>query len=760
MRRLLCAVGLAALLLGCAGPIKRAERYAAQDEWMQAVLEYRKAYGREPANVEFKSRLKQTELKAADYYYQRGQRLLEQGKLDDAIAQYQQGLAAMPEHSKLLQALNEALARKEAEGLHAEALAQLGAGNVEQGRQLLQRVLEAFPGHRAAAVRLAELRKAAADGEADGLALGSSDPVTLNFRQTDLRTAFEFLAKSFGVNLMFDEAFKSVPVTLYAKDVTFEQGLNLLLATSKNFYKKLGPNTILIAPDSKEKRGQYEDHVFRTFPLNNIAAKDMADLLKGLLTIKKLVVNEELNSLTLRDTPELLKQAERLIEVNDRKPAEMILEVEILEVNRNKAERLGLDLGSYAIGASVPPFPLTGSFSRALDSGTFTVPSATFRFFKQDVDAKTLANPRIRVLNGKEAKIHIGDRVPLRSATIQDATGQIRTTFDYREIGIRFIVQPAIHLDNSATVKLSLEVSSLGENVGTANEPAFRIGTRNADTHMLLRDGETAILGGLIREEERSTQVTVPGLGAIPLVGLLFTADDSSAGRTDVLLTITPRVVRGWEPPPRLAREFYSGTETVYSTEPLYAFLEGGARGRAAPKIDTSGEARDDDSPPAPTGVVESAPAKPAEAPADVPAPAAAASATIAPPTLGFTEAVYEAASGQEIELQLDARNLGGARQLPVEILYNAQLLSFVRVEKGDAQLQDFKVEADAERGLLRIEAAYPEQPAPEGGKLARLVMRASKPGLSYLVCRAPALRDAQGEAVNAQVRASRILIR
>lgn len=762
-RQLLVCAAAATLLVACAGPIKRAERYAAQDEWMPAVLEYRKAYGREPANVEYKSLLKQAELKAADFHYQRGQRLLEQGHLDGAIAQYQHGLSAIPDHSKLLQATNEAVARKEAEALYAEALAQLAAGNAREGRQLLQRVIDRSPGHRAAAASLAQLRKAEAESAGAGLALSSSEPVTLNFRQTDLRTAFEFLAKSFGINLMFDEAFKSVPVTLYAKDVTFEQGLNLLLATSKNFYKKLGPNTILIAPDSKEKRGQYEDHIVRNVQLNSIAAKEMADILKGLLTIKKIIVNEELNSIIIRDTAEVLKLAERLIEANDRKPAEMILEVEILEVNRNKAERLGLDLGSYAVGASVPPFPLTSSFSRALDAGTFTVPSATFRFFRQDVDAKTLANPKIRVLNGKEAKIHIGDRVPLRSATIQDATGQVRTTFDYREIGIRFIVQPAIHLDNSATVKLSLEVSSLGENVGTANEPAFRIGTRNADTTMLLRDGETAILGGLIRDEERSTQVKVPGLGIMPLIGRLFTADDSSAGRTDVLLTITPRVVRGWEPPTALAREFYSGTENVYTTEPLYAFLDGDASGRAPPKIDTSGEALDEapdkEPPPETTPLAETPEVTPEAVPASLDElPEATASAV--PPTLAFAEALYEAASGQELEVQLDGRGLGEARELPIEVLYNPQLLSFVRGEQADAGLQEFKVEADAERGVLRIQLAYPEQQAPpEGAKLARLVLRANKAGVSYLVCRAPALRTVQGEVVNAQVRASRIVI-
>ena len=148
-------------------------------------------------------------------------------------------------------------------------------------------------------------------------------------------------------------------------------------------------------------------------------------------------------------------------------------------MNRSKSERLGLDFGTYSLTAAVPSpgtVPLSGSIREAIRStATLTVPPLTFRFFKQDVDAKILANPKIRVLNGRAAKIHIGDRVPLRAATIVDATGQTRTTFDYKDIGIRLTVEPMIYLDNSSMLKLGLEVSSLGENLGTPNEPAFRM---------------------------------------------------------------------------------------------------------------------------------------------------------------------------------------------------------------------------------------------------------------------------------------------
>jgi len=246
-----------ALFAGCgSSPIKTAEDYAAQDEWMKAVIEYRRALAAQPNDVEIRSRLKQTELKAADFYYQRGMLLLlEHRNLDGAIVQFQQGLAAMPDHSKLQQAMGEVLARKEAVASYAEGVSLREAGRPEDARRQFQKALEAFPDHKDARAALDGIRKDQDEKLAEGITLTSKAPITLNFRQTDLKQAFEFLARSFGVNVIFDEAVKSVPVTLFAKDVTFDQGLNLLTTTSKSFYKRIGANTILVAPDSKEKRG-------------------------------------------------------------------------------------------------------------------------------------------------------------------------------------------------------------------------------------------------------------------------------------------------------------------------------------------------------------------------------------------------------------------------------------------------------------------------------------------------------------------------
>jgi len=747
--RVLAVCLLMLLMGGCAAPTKRADEYAAQEEWMKVVLEYRKLHSAKPGDVEYNSRLKQAELKAADFYYQRGIRFLEQGNLDGAIIEYQQGLAAKPEHAKLQQAMNTVLARKEADMLAREGMAHQEAGNHAVARRQFEKALQVYPEHTESLSVLAEIQKTEAENNIEGLVLSSNAPIMLNFRQTDLRQAFEFIAKSFGINVIFDDGIKSTPVTLFAKDVTFEQAIGLVLTTTKSFYRRLGQNTILVAPDTKEKRNQYQDYLVRTFNLSNIKAKDMSDIVKGVISVNKIIINEELNSLVVRDTDDVISLVEKMIFINDRKPAEIMMEVEILEVNRSKAEKLGLDLGSYAATIGVPPELPRGTSPQ--DVYTLTVPSATFRFFKQDVDAKTLANPKVRVINGKLAKIHIGDRVPLRASTIVEATGQTRTTYDYKDVGIRLSVEPMIHLDNSSSVKLGLEVSSLGENLGTSSEPAYRIGTRNAETYMLLRDGETAILGGLIRDEERDTRVKVPGFGDIPVVGSLFTSYDDSGGRTDVLLTITPRVVRSWDLPARPTREFYSGTETVYSTKPLFAYLEDHVGNEQ--QINTGSRHMADVSP------LPTLETKSVDTP-NSPVTKEPVRATV-PPYLAFSDAVYELETGRDGSVTIIGGNFEGVHVLPIEILYNPQLISFIDGEKNPDKVNSISTSADPDRGVIRVNidimAGVNFQ---EATSLANLKLKGLKPGISYLVYRTPEIRNSAGEVVDAQVRTTRVIVK
>lgn len=752
----LLAGAIALAVLACSAcsttsPATESKKAIQRGEYVRAVMAYRKAVDAAPDNIEYRLRLRDIELQAADYYYDNGSELLAGNNIDGAIGQFQQGLISMPHNTKLEQAINSALRRKEADALVQEAERLYQAGRTEEAREGFSKALDANPEDKRASQDLAAIDRRAEQENASRLILSSREPITLQFRQTPLKAAFEFVAKAFGVNLIFDDQVESPPVTLYAKNVSFEQAINLMLTTTKTFYKKVGPNTILVAPDTADKRAQFEDQLMRTYQLNNVRAKDMLAILKGVITPKKTIVNEELNTLIVRDSEPILKLTDRLIQNNDRKPAETIIAVEILEVNRTKAEQLGLDFGQQM----TTQFPTVnaGRFMAAIQSSTTTLPAITFSFFKHDVDAKTLANPRIRVISAKTAKIHIGDRVPLVSAVIQDATGQTRTTYNYTDIGVVLTVEPVIHLDNTVTIKLGLEVSTLGQNLGTTTQPAYSIGTRTAETYMELRDGETAILGGLIQDSDQRTITGVPGLGDIPAVGALFRSRSTSTSRTDVLLTITPRVLRPWDLANRSDLEFYSGTVNEYKNGPLFADLEPRGAGAAPVSVIKMGEGG------AAPEIGANAPVSPVAPGSAAPAgPGGAAPGVQAVEAITFSEPVYTGQVDQELAIDVVGEGLGATGKAAVDMLFNPELLEFVRAEPGAAGAGSF--DAKAENGALHLTMSFAGTKGAAGkAALARIVLRGKKKGVSYLVYRAPQFTTDQGVPINAQTRASRVVI-
>lgn len=751
--RVILVLLLTVSLAACSGHMTRGDKFARKNEWGDALREYQTAHNDDPSNIEITSRLREAEIRAADSYYHKGMLELSKGNNDAALELFQQGLQAMPANDKLAKAQQDVVNRKESSSLYKEALGLLDAGRRSEAKTKLVKALELYPDHKDALTKLAEVKQQEQVQDEQQLALSSSRPISLNFKETDIRDAYEFLTKSFGVNVIFDDSVKNTPVTLYASDVTFTQGLSLLLATSKTFYRKIGPNTILVAMDSKDKRAQYEDLIVKSYVLNTIRAKEMADIIKGVISVKKLVVNETLNSISIRDSEDIVKLVERMIYNNDRKQAEVILDVEILEINRNKAEKLGLDLGSYSASATIPPYPLTGSFQSAQDAGKLTLPSLTLNFLKKDVDARILANPRIRVLNNKSAKIHIGDRVPLIATTITDATGQVRNTYDYKDIGIRLTAEPIVHLDTSVTVKLGLEVSSLGANIGTVEQPAYSIGSRNAETTMLLRDGETAVLGGLIQDSERNTHLRLPGVGDIPAVGALFTSHNDTTDRTDVLLTLTPRVVRAWDLPPLAERQFYSGTENSYIDKQLFADLKNEAvapSGNAAvPTIETNGTIQNVSSTFQSTtstgGTTNQIPASPI-----------AESRT----TLGFSKTTYDVDNGAEFTIELTGEGGAGLPQAPITILYNPKVISFLSGEPAANAPANINVQADQDKGEISVQLAQGSTSLDANGTaIAALRMKGVSPGTSYLVYRISSAEPGQGPAAP-QLRASRVVVK
>lgn len=722
---------------------------------MKAVIRYRKQYSENPTDYEVKMKLEEAEMNASEAYYEDGVSLKEEGFLDDAIYQFREGLAAMPNNEKVANALKTTLQEKEGNTFYQQAVDLNKAGKEDEARDLLKQSLADNPENSGSKALLDKIQTET-ESKPGGLALSSKEPISLHFNHTDLRAAFGFIGKAFGVNIIFDDSIKEQQVTLSVENVTFEQSLQLILNTTETFYKQIGPNSILVAADTKAKRGQYDDLLIETIQLNSVKAADMANILKSTIDLKHVVVNEQLNTLIIRETKDVLDLAKEIIDANDRPPAEVLLDVEILEVSRTKEETLGFDYGSQiqytqasSSQVSISSFQGANSLGNILAQGVVTLPAVTFNYFKQDVDAKTLAHPQIRTLDSKEAKIHIGDRIPLPASVILNTTGQVQTTYSYTDIGVLLNVTPIINLDRTISVKLNLEVSTLGANLGSASNPAYDIGSRTAETSMLLHDGESAILGGLIQDNENNTTSKLPFLGDIPLLGRLFaTNSDVSNERTDILLTITPRIVRDWTFPHKNMMEVYSGTGDDVTSKPKFASLMEKVKGAPAPAIAVGGPVSQL------TPTTGSKQVLPFQS-------AGSGPASIGGVVLSFSQPQYDASLGQPVTLKIMGENIGRLKELPLAVAYNASYIKFVSAAAGSAAVSKVDADTDEKHGLVRVKLALKPDVQTSGPvELADLLLTGYTPGISYLVFLNPTFKDENGNEVRADARASRIAVK
>ncbi len=559
------------------------EEFSKAGNWDGAVLAYQQAIEKSPKDRELRNKLLHAKTKAAEGRYAKGRDYLKEKKIESAIEEFKKSVELMPSIDEYSKTLRNAGKLKEAEEYYIAGVRLQKAGKIDEAISEFEKALELDPTHQQAQEALTKAGKKREKAEEGELTLASTKPISLKFQNTKIKEVFELLSKLSGVNILFDADVKNDPVTVFIKDAAFHQALNLILTTNKLFMKKISEDTILIVPKTKQKIDQYQDLLIRTFYLSNVKAKDMVNLLKTMLDTKRIYINEELNAIVVRESPEKIKLAEKIIDANDRRIAEVMLDVEILEVDRNKLLKYGYSLSktfnitSSLSGSTTDSTQTTMNLNTLKSIGIgnlfFSLPTASISIdlMKQDTDAQTLANPKIRVINNKPAKIHIGDRVPIKISTITEATGQTRNIYEYKDVGVKLSVEPSIHLGNNITIKMGLEISSLGNNVGSATDPQYVIGSRNTETMLNLKDGEAVIIGGLIKDEERNTVDKIPLLGDIPILGKLFSKTDKGTIKTDILMTITPRIIRNLEVPDKELQAFWSGTEENYSTKQIFA---------------------------------------------------------------------------------------------------------------------------------------------------------------------------------------------
>lgn len=393
-------------------------------------------------------------------------------------------------------------------------------------------------------------------------------PVTLEFRDANLKTIFEVLSQVAGLNFIFDKDLRpDMKATIFVRDVRIEDAVQLLLQQNQLHQKVVNENTLLIFPDSPQKLKDYQELVMRTFYLTSIDANTALNMIKTMLKTRDVFVDERLNTLTMRDTEDAVRMAEKLLQSQDQSNPEVVLEVEVMEVATQRILDLGLQWpNTFGVVNSDGSAVTLLDQLKGINSSRISIsPSPQAKINAQDNDINTLASPVIRVSNREQARIHIGQRVPIISATSVPSTqGPVITeSVTYLDVGLKLEVQPTVHLNNEVAIKIALEVSN-----ATPLEPTrqgtipVQVDTRNAQTSLRLHDGETQILAGLMRNDHGATGNKIPGLGDIPGLGRLFGSNKDTIGKSELVLSITPRIVRNLPYQSPSDMEFPTGTET------------------------------------------------------------------------------------------------------------------------------------------------------------------------------------------------------
>lgn len=560
-KTLIAAVLVTLPLLSCASykSYERARNAEKTKDWDRAVVEYEKALEVDPDNMRYVISSQRAKLEASRSHFEKAKTL-------KAAAEAAKG----EERIRLAQlAATELQLTVKLDPTNQYAATELG--HAIEMIQDTQAVLD----HDARALELMKERANITKAQPPVLNPASNKPISLSFpRETPVKEIYRALGNAFGINILFDQAVKDDKISIELKDVTAQEALERVMQAANHFYKALDEHTIIVVPDNPQARRDYEDLVIRTFYLSNGDAEQVTNVVRTMIDARNVFPLKALNAITIRDTADKVRIAEKIIEANDKARAEVVVDVELLQMDLDKTKDLGFAITG---GTGLPiattvgtdstgkPINITGPgavFStidqlRHLNTGSFSfsVPQPTYSLLKSLGNAQLLANPELRISEGEKATLHIGQRIPVPVTTFTTAVtggnnlGSLpATSYQYQDVGIKVSMEPRVHHNREVTLKLSVEVSNLGPNAagtganGVAAQPTF--GTRTIETTIRLKDGETNFLAGLIQENTETSDTQTPFLSDIPLLGRLFTQNHTHHTRTDLVMTMTPHIVR------------------------------------------------------------------------------------------------------------------------------------------------------------------------------------------------------------------------
>ncbi|MBI5614881.1 MAG: hypothetical protein HY943_01195, partial [Gammaproteobacteria bacterium] len=537
------------------------------------------------------------------------------GSLDEAETNYRRALAIDPANARASLGTQLVAADRRHAADITRALEEFNAGHADRAEAIVRGVLAEDPDYPAAVAFKKRLDEAKpADVVVGRLETRDNRPVTLQFRDASTKAVFEVLSRQTGINFVFDKDIKSDgKTTIFVQDVPVEQAIDLVLGQNQLARQILSQNMVLVYPNTAAKQKDYQAQVVKTFYLSNVAPKDAESMLKTVLGAKTMYVDEKANVIVLRDDPESVRMAEKLIAAIDVPEAEVMMEVEVLEIAETGLQQLGLAYPSQVVftpgstiasAAAAAASGATGSSSGSASAGSglkwndlfnqngntigVSALSLTLDLLKQDGTTNVLASPRIRARNKEKAKILIGSRVPVITNSVTPTAGGtavVTGNVQYVEVGLTLEVEPTIHRDDDVAIKVNLEVSSILKEVtvGSSGTLAYQIGTRNANTLLQLKDGETQLLAGLVQDQDTKSASKVPGLGDIPGLGRLFGSHREQNDKTELVLSITPHIVRKQQRAPADTTEFWYGTESSARGAPLGGGSAPSAGGGDAP---------------------------------------------------------------------------------------------------------------------------------------------------------------------------------
>jgi general secretion pathway protein D len=551
-QRLVILIVITTFATGCAAgrAFRRGQEAARAGDWDTAVAHYTKALQESPDKAEYKIELERAMQNAAREHITRARDLESKGDIDNALLEY----------------------RKAVEMDSSNRLAASKA--VELERAIRDRIERTRPKPEIEKLR-AQARQQATP------TLSPTTPLPkVQFTNASLRDVLNFIGQQSGINVQFDQQyFRDVPVTVSLENVTVEEALQQILSTHGHFYKVLNPTTIVVAQDTAQAHQKYDDLVVQTFYLSHADAQEVSQIINTVMRIPNMTVvpaifpNKTSNSITVRATAAVTNVIEQVIRSNDKPRAEVVVDVQILEVNRTRLKAYGIDLSAYAVNLifspevappntpatpgqaspSPPPFNLN-TITQGISTADFYlgIPTAVFRFLEQDAHTRLLAKPQLRGAEGRPMTLNLGQEIPVVStvfgAPVQGGFASIpQSSFNYRPVGINMEVLPRVTYDGEIILELTVENSALGPSIDVAGQSVPSFTSRKVQTKLRLREGESNLLAGLIREEERRSLQGIPGIINVPVLNSIFGSNTRNTETSDIVMLLTPHIVRTHE---------------------------------------------------------------------------------------------------------------------------------------------------------------------------------------------------------------------